>query len=841
MFSWLKNFRIEQLSFWLGFLAALLSTWLYKKLKSYLPQIKALKEQGAEMTRQHKLTANEIHYSLNTLEIAQGKHLGCAFFPLNTIAIPTQLLPPPFEFEPENILIESLASACVSSQVVPFLPDWPELAAQYPVPTLSPAQALQHGARIVIIGNPGAGKTTALAMLASQIANQDDSLGILSNSLPIFLHILDIDLPQAAIAAQDALEILLDAILLQNPGRSTASLRKHLKNAVTENRALFLLDGLDELNQKEHQRAAAYLNSLLEACPQLRVIATGAAHHIGGLVQMGFYPLALQAWGTEQLESFLEKWNTAWFAVSAGSPAAKAANPFLLKNWIKNTKMTLSPLEWTLLVWGTYAGDLHGLSPLHALEAYIGRFSTRSIPRLALESLAKELLTQGQTALLYSQANRFLSQFNPELERVEAIPAQSASAQETNSARRNHFATRKPGLKNQKVSSSERAISDLIESGVLAEHAQQRLSFTHPEIAGYLASFAVTSPEAEIPADEHWSLNRETLHFLAVQDKTALWHKRALAGEADLLFTDLLLTARWLRDTPAEMRWRTQTLKYLLGLLYNPAVPLPVRSRFLAAFAASNDPSVPTLFEKLLETGSPDVRVLAALGAGAIQDANAVPLLRNLFSDPDPTVRKAACLALGAIWTSPAALAISEALLSDDEALQFSAAEVLAHKPPEGHELLQEATSSKNLLARRAAVFGIAQIKQPWAHELLEKITIEDSQWVVRNAATQAVEAMDHSNPHIPRPLPVPSESPWLLAFAAKHGTGIGIDQTPLDLLLLALTSGLPDEKISALTYLRTIPRSEVILAITDLAQSSEGILQRAAIYALWYLSLTGI
>ena len=841
MFSWLRNFRIDHLSFWLGFIAASLFWWLYRKYKGYLPKIKELQQKSTVAVQHQRRTADEIYYSLNVLEASQGMHLCCQFFPLETIILPPKLLVPPIEFEPENDIPDNLSTASISSQLIPFLPDWPELSAQYPCPSLSPSESLQKMARIVIVGNPGSGKTTSLAYLASQIANRDPATGILRDMTPLFLHILDIDVPEDLGEQHDPLQILTDAILLQNPGRKNRGLSKLIKSAVQSKRAVLLLDGLDELNYKEHERATTFIKRLMESCNGLLMITTGSPHHIGALVQLGFYPLTVKPWGVAEVEEYVEKWNAAWLETSRLDPAKQLLSSFLLKNWIKNFKMLLSPLEWTLLIWGIYAGDLHGLSPLNALEAYVSRFSTRSLPRLAMESLAKELLAQEQTSILYGQANRFLSKFNPDHLLSEQSEDNSHLSDEPRGTRKTHLLQRQDNLQKQKVSSSERAISDLLDSGVFSEHAHRLLRFSHPAIAGYLASFAITSPESEIPKDERWEINRQTLHFLSTQDKTSNWHKRALSHESDLLFANLLFTARWLRDTPQEVRWRTQTLKYLLSLLYNQSIPIAVRARFIAAFVAANDASVSTLFRNLLETGPSEVRLLSALGAGAIRDANAVPALKKMFADPDKNIRKAACLALGAIWNSSAIQAVAEALLSDDEALQLAAAEILANKPHEGHETLKEAILSKNLLVRRAAVFGLAQIKEDWARNLLEIATIEDSQWVVRNAATQAVEAMDQPSPFIPVPLPPPSESPWLLAFAAKQGASIGIDKTPIDLLLQALNSGLPDEKISSLTYLRTIPRSEVILAINDFAQNTSGTLQDAGVYALWFLSLSGV
>ena len=838
MFSWLRNFRIDHLSFWLGFVTAGIALWLYKKIKAYLPKLKEIKDKGVEVARQHQLSADEIYYNLNILETAQGQHLARYFFPLENILIPPLLLPPPLSFDPNREVAQNLSTASITAQVLPYLPDWPELNAQYPVPTLTPAEALQKGARIVITGNAGAGKTTTLSYLASQIANREETIGVLASLMPIFLHILDINIPDEFTEDTDSVEILLDAAIRQNPGRNAKSLHKHLKSAVTEQRAILLLDGMDELNQKEHQRAVAWLSKLFEVQPNLRAVATGSATHAGGLIQLGFYPLTVKPWSAQEVEQFVEKWAFAWYSAPKQAKTEHSSQAYLLKNWIKNYKLVLSPLEWSLFIWGIYAGDLHGLSTMSALEAYISRFSTRSVPRLALESFAKELLVQEQSFMPYGQANRFLAKFNPD--EVITGQGQDKIPEEVESNVDSGLLRRKQNLQKQKVSSSERAISDLLDGGVFAEHVQHNIRFAHPLIAGYLASFAVTTPETDIPADEYWELTKETLHFLAVQDKTGAWHKRALSQEADLLFTNVLKTARWLRDTSPEIRWRTQTLKYLLGLIHNQSIPFAVRARFTSAFVTANDPSVAMLFTKLLGHNSPDVRWLAALGAGAIRDANAVPGLKKLFSDPEPNIRKAAVLALGAIWNPSAIQAVTDALVSEDEALQLTAAEIMAHKPAEGHQILREAIESDNLLIRRSAVFGFAQINEDWSRDILERITIEDSQWVVRNAAAQAVEAMDNLNPAIPSPLPEPSESPWLLAYAAKQGTSIGIDKTPLDLLLQALKNGQPDERVSALTYLRTIPQVDSVYGITDMAQTTTGILQDAAVFSLWVLSLSG-
>jgi len=75
------------------------------------------------------------------------------------------------------------------------MPSWPELAAVYNAPTLTLAQALSGGANLVVIGQPGIGKTVAIAHLASQAANRSEELGPLKDAIPFLIHVADLKLP----------------------------------------------------------------------------------------------------------------------------------------------------------------------------------------------------------------------------------------------------------------------------------------------------------------------------------------------------------------------------------------------------------------------------------------------------------------------------------------------------------------------------------------------------------------------------------------------------------------------------------------------------------------------
>jgi len=124
---------------------------------------------------------------------------------------------------------------------------------------------------------------------------------------------------------------------------------------------------------------------------------------------------------------------------------------------------------------------------------------------------------------------------------------------------------------------------------------------------------------------------------------------------------------------------------------------------------------------------------------------------------------------------------------------------------------------------------------------MLEQIAVQDAQWVVRNAAAQALETFNKLNPYIPTPLTAPSQAPWLIAYASRQGVGVPPDKVPIEMLYKTLDDGTAEEKIAALNYLRLIPNDEVIHKVYGLATSEQGEIKDAAVQALWYLRLSGV
>jgi hypothetical protein len=262
----------------------------------------------------------------------------------------------------------------------------------------------------------------------------------------------------------------------------------------------------------------------------------------------------------------------------------------------------------------------------------------------------------------------------------------------------------------------------------------------------------------------------------------------------------------------------------------------------MAALVLCGDPAAGAFFRQALQSLSFELISLAALGSGAIQDSKATELLASTITAPSVSARRAACLALVATGQSSAMEAVARALLQGDDETRRAAAEALANDPKEGHEMLRDGATMEDILVRRAVVYGLARINSPWAIETIEKIQVEDDQWIVRSAAAEVIESRSVTgNPHIPRPLTPPSQTPWLIEFAGKQGVGISPGSPATDLLLTAVKNGNELEQQAALNYLRRNPTEGVIKTMYNAMQSGNPVMREACFLILWEIAASGV
>ena len=848
--------RIDALSFLLGFVLASIFWWAIRASRPALRQARESIRRRSQEARERGASGVEERYRRLTLKQAQGMHLAASLFSLEELIEPPRLLAPPPRVEPGS----PPYSDDIVSLTVPYTPAWPELASIYHAPTLGLTEALSGGTNILVIGQPGCGKTVALAHLAIQVINRQPEAQSLHNYIPFLLHIADVDLPIKN--PDDLLHSIIEVVAERAPVIDLPRTPAFVRAAFESGRALLLLDGLDELAPGSMGEAAEFLRVILKTYPKTRVAATGAPENIDGLVALGFAPLAVAAWDDSIQDRLLARWSNLWARYVSLEAWANAGlqlvDSILLDTWLVTDNAGLSPLEYTLKVWGAYAGDTRGPRPVNAIEMHMRRLVPSNIPAEAVLALGMQANINRSAIFDSRMARDWVKSFDLPQEVLpaegtgegagEAVGAPSASATDAHAsanADENKKAAEKarPGKKKAVQVAAPRAslLGRLADSGLLSSHRNNRLRFVHPVFGGFLAgktlaSYGSTEPLTGQPA---WSGRTLAMRYFAAHRDAGIIYDALTSGDDPLLERGVLGAARWLRDAPPETAWRARLMPRLVEILQSD-LPLGLRAQALTAIALSADPSAAALFRQLLQMPAGEIRALAALGCGAIHDAKAVEALITLLQDHDPLVQQAASLALVSIGARSGLVALVTTLQHGDENGRRAAAEALANNPVEGYETLREGATAPDILLRRAVIFGLGRVNEPWAMETLEKIQVADEQWVVRTLAVEFVEARQRPSPRIPHKPTAPSDTAWIIDFAGRYGMGVAPGHPATDLLLLALKSEKEDERQAALNYLRYTPSEGVLAALFNCVYGDDAALREAAYYIVWEMSITG-
>lgn len=736
------------------------------------------------------LTARAIdRYQTELIARAETMHLARPILALDEILVqPRVLVPPPYT-DPSDP--EALPQDAVG--VVPSLPDFNYLSGVYVAHTLSLPEALSGGVDLMLTGEPGSGRSTALAFLAIRLANRDPEVAGLAGKVPILIHAADLlvqgnrgSIEPVVEAAQRTVSPSVAAML---PGY----VQKHFENG----NALLLLDGLDEVPVEGLPQITSWLTALRGDFSGLRIVAAGPTRAIDGLAQAGLTPVPIAPWTERMQREFLTRWGRSWqeyVLPHLRKSHISDIDQALVNGWLAGTMRGRTPAMITLRVWAAYAGDVRGQRAVDDLESYAARILSSDEQR-STEVAALAWLEAASIAM-------------PERELPKEVP-----------------------------------IPSLVEAGILVRRIGGRVSFFQPAIGAYFGARAMVKGELAAGVEQsRWEPAAKSMHYFAVLGDPETVVQRALQATGEPLESELLTVARWLPDTSSKAEWRGRLLREVAKLTQDSARPYGLRLRGVHALAAADEPSVSILFNRMLKSEASASKVLAALGLGGMADETSVERLTAVAqSDPDLLVRQAACLALGAIGSDSALEGLGHALLEGDEELRLAAAEALAIHPDEGYGMLREAAEHEEIMTRRAAVFGLARVLEAWPVEVLERVKVDDEEWIVRGAAAEALDRRIKPPWQIYPPPIEPADLPWVVAFAAKEGLGVAPGKAATEMLRRALSSGTFNEKAAALEVLGWGPGEELTLELYKELESGDDHLRDVAFESLWRLSSTGV
>jgi HEAT repeat protein len=831
------QFAIEPFSFFVGFITATVLWFVIARARPLLAELReGLKERRQEAQTRKASSVEENHRRL-TLRRAQGMHLAAPLFALDEILQEPLLLAPPMPVEPGT---EGKFEDVVT-QTLPYLPTWPEIAAVYQPQTLTLPQALTGNANIVIIGQPGIGKTVALAHLASLAANRSETLGAFQDAVPFHFHVADLNLPVND--PRNVLNPIIDAAAANAPLFDQGRIPAFVQSAFKDGSVLLLVDGYDEITQTEQQLVSDFFKLLLQNYPDIRIVTTGTPEYLDGLIPLGFIPLALCAWSGQRNREFIEQWGNLWSNTVAMEAWAQTGpeqiDPLLINTWLGSDLSNLSPFELTLKVWGAYAGDSLGAHMLEVIATHIRRLAPKDTPLAALETLAMQVLISAKPVFDTTRGRDWVKSFEVAEEQPQETPAE-----ETGGEKKEDTQTRKGKKKVEKVSTPNTGLLGMMTaSGLLIGHFNNRMRFSHPVLAGFLAGQALThyNVDENLINQPDWSGKYLAMRYIAAHGDASRLVQSMMEFSRLPVHRPLFVAARWLRDAPRTAAWRGKMFATLAAILQTEGIPLSLRGQAMAAFVYSNDPSAAALFRQFITSNSFELVHLAVLGVGAIRDAKSIKILEHALQAPSLAVKRAACMALTAIGTNESLEIVAHALLSGEEDIRRAAGEALANDPHEGHSMLRDGVTINDILLRRSVIYGLGRVKEPWAIELLQKVQIEDDQWVVRNAASEVLDLKAKVAAFAPQKVKAPSETPWLIEFAAKKGVGISPGVPATDILLLALKDENPDIRLGALQFLKSTPQDVVIQQIYQAMYKDDPELREAAFNVIWEFGISGV
>jgi HEAT repeat protein len=754
--------------------------------------------------------------------------------------------------------------------------------------TIGLGDALKQCTRLAILGPTGSGRTALLAYMAGIYARgegwrfslpppeEGESAELQAarqreqERLPVSIALEYIDLSLAPEEGKHPLLEPISGYLAVAPrgfdARGSASL---VRNEIVRGRCLLLLDNLDVLDTWAQTQVLGWLNRLSRTYPDNVYVVTGLPEGYGRLWETGFMPLMLRGFERPQVFRLVDRWESlrehdelaVWQnelsearalyeqevaqAAEEGRPPAPEADflpagmpgrpPGLLRVWTEGHKQQVLPLDLAqaALLWrerdAVPATSLmrHAQVVLLALNRI--EDSPLDPPQWArvIGSVAWTMRSEGRT-----RAHR--SEFEMPVTDLLSRPGTDARRSEDAQAGNEELANvSRP---------ARRAFDALLETGdLLVDVGHEEIAFAYPTLCDYFcaqhaARNALVEGVVAHVRDPRWKYI--TLFYSAMTQADPLVEE-LLARPDDLFRADLLAAAHHLATSSrVDQRVRQRVLGDLAGLFRDSKRPTVLRRRAAEAVASIGDKGALYLFGQALGDVDPYVRRLGIWGLVQMNDERVVDGLVHVLSDPNPLVRVEALHALGALGGDQVIDGLVQGLQDEDGLPRRIAAETLASVGGEGLDVLCDAAASADMFIRRAALYGLGTIHEPWALDIAERLSREDAEWYVRSAAIEVLkQARADPSTLSPEPPRLQGEG-WLQTWAVQQGIDVGTDQAALQATLRAVQERGWALKWAAADALRICGGLEAIPPLRGMMNDDDSLVREAAYGALAEIGL---
>ena len=789
MINWLRVFQLEKFSFILGFFAATLLWFIFSKAKKWLPEIKTSLTNFQIKFNKSQNFGLLIAIKKDTIRRAQSNHIGSKLFSLDEIVIE----PLVFLTDQRQILHDSGIFDIDISETIPNVPELPQINRNYIFPKIRITELIQTENNIIISGIPGSGKSTCLAYLASKLAENSNLCGNQGGKTPFYFHILETDiLNHPDITIYEAIYKVFSQYV---PNIHLPKLAKFIHDEINSNNAIIMIDGIDELYKEEAEKVFEFILRTSKTRQLLKFVITTSPYFIGNLAHENFLSVEISPFSNKNVNDLNAKWISHWYKniISNNKNLPLIIKEKLLVNWTKLDLPNYTPLEYTLFIWGALTGDLQGYDTLSIYQSHFLRI--------------------------------FQNNFQPEILGEIAC----------------RFINEKKSIINSKGFDSN-LINRLLDWGIIQKY-NDSFYFNHLDFLGYTANLNAKC----LPLGKSISkLSRNPIDFtyasfLSSQENGFGWIEEVIYEDQTAINFNLLLIIPWLRHTTKKTIWRITLFKMIMRYLSISSIPLSIKYRYISAFMFSNDNSFGIILKQLLTNNDINLKKLALMSMGFFTSSQ--PLLQdgiNELSGYSNDLMKYLVLVLSTNSDEVNLDSLARLLLSADENIRKLISQCLANMNEQANDVLKDAITMDDILVRRSAIYGLVHLNDIWVYDILKKLTVEDSQWVIRDMANQAFEYINTPKVILPKIKNNLHELNWIIQFAANKNIGISPDSDPTQILSSLLITGNEMEKRKTLSIIPDYFDYSIYPLILNLVFSENLQLSNEAIVSIWRIFQSG-
>jgi HEAT repeat protein len=336
-------------------------------------------------------------------------------------------------------------------------------------------------------------------------------------------------------------------------------------------------------------------------------------------------------------------------------------------------------------------------------------------------------------------------------------------------------------------------LSTMLKVGLVERYRGNLYRFRDSHIAGYLASQTLIGIDQKTliskALNPTWS---QAIAYASSQIDINMAVEAKMQSPTDILYTNILDVAHWLRYADELVEWRNKYLTYLGQMLVAPSQYLTGRERIASALVTTRDPSCLKIFGRGTQHTNPDVKRLSVLALGIFQEPEFMDNLSRFLDDEVDEVRVAAALAIGNLHTEEAHDLLSEELLeTNSESVQQTIAETFADDPELGYEFLWELLNDDKykdrVRIRRAAVLGVKRIDTDWSLVEIYRIYVESQQWYVQSTAQLAFTQRQSQRNKGAQTYPQITTLPWLREWSLDLEDESAAEASGIELLNMAM------------------------------------------------------